>query len=216
MSLTMNETMPSVEELVSEGLQASQSNDSERAIDLWTQAAALSPSSGMLHFLIGSEWAATGRFDHAEAEFANAVLLDSSLLVARYQLGLIQFSSGRVAVALLTWEALLQEDTSKQDAKALAAFVRGHAALAQDDFAQALEQYQLGLDCSVSNPALAGDVPQRGQFLPDLQTHSPAMGQNEVSVKTNLYSSYVATKKTVKNGPLRSICSRRFPSPTGS
>ena len=37
--------------------------------------------------------------------------------------------------------------------------------------------------------------PQRGQFLPDLQTHSPAMGQNEVSVKTNLYSSYVATKK---------------------
>ena len=65
--------------------------------------------------------------------------------------------------------------------------------------------------------------PQRGQFLPDLQAHSPAMGQNEVSVKTHLYSSDVATKKTVrakrgvaKNGPLRSICSRRFPSPTGS
>ena len=37
--------------------------------------------------------------------------------------------------------------------------------------------------------------PQRGQFLPDLQALSPAMGQNEVSVKTNLYSSYVATKK---------------------
>ena len=42
------------------------------------------------------------------------------------------------------------------------------------------------------------------------------MGQNEVSVKTHLYSSYVGTKKTVrtkcgvaKNGPLRSICSRR-------
>ena len=58
--------------------------------------------------------------------------------------------------------------------------------------------------------------PQRGQFLPDLQAHSPAMGQNEVSVKTNLYSSYVGTKKTVKNGPLRSICSRRSLSPTGS
>ena len=39
--------------------------------------------------------------------------------------------------------------------------------------------------------------PQRGQFLLDLQAHSPAMGQNEVSVETNLYSSYVATKKTV-------------------
>ena len=64
--------------------------------------------------------------------------------------------------------------------------------------------------------------PQRGQFLPDLQAHSPAMGQNEVSVKTNLYSSYVGTKKMVrakcgeaKNGPLRSICSRRSLSPTG-
>ena len=40
--------------------------------------------------------------------------------------------------------------------------------------------------------------PQRGQFLPDLQAHSPAMGQNKVSVKTNLYSSYVGTKKTVR------------------
>ena len=26
----------------------------------------------------------------------------------------------------------------------------------------------------------------------------------------------IGLKKTVKNGPLRSICSRRFPSPTGS
>ena len=40
--------------------------------------------------------------------------------------------------------------------------------------------------------------PQRGQFLPDLQAHSPAMGQNEVSVKTHLYSSYVGTKKMVR------------------
>ena len=40
--------------------------------------------------------------------------------------------------------------------------------------------------------------PQRGQFLPDLQAHSPAMGQNKVSVKTNLYSSYVGAKKTVR------------------
>ena len=37
--------------------------------------------------------------------------------------------------------------------------------------------------------------PLRPQFLPDLLAHSPAVGQNEVSVKTNLYSSYVAAKK---------------------
>jgi tetratricopeptide (TPR) repeat protein len=203
MSLTMNATMPSVEELVSEGLQASQSNDSERAIDLWTQAATLSPSPGILHFLIGSEWAATGRFDHAEAEFANAVLLDSSLLVARYQLGLIQFSSGRAAVALLTWEALLQEDTSKQDAKALAAFVRGHAALAQDDFAQALEQYQLGLDCSVSNPALAGDVRKMMSRIAELGKASSAPAQaatdapddSEQEASHVLLSNYVQQSK---------------------
>gem|GEM_PF-6290487 len=40
--------------------------------------------------------------------------------------------------------------------------------------------------------------PQREQFLPALQAHSPLW-----------------VKKTVKNGPLRSICSRRFQSPTG-
>jgi tetratricopeptide (TPR) repeat protein len=203
MSLNMNETMQGVEELMSEGLRASKSNDSGRAIDLWTQAAALSPSSGMLHFLIGSEWAATGRFDHAEAEFANAVLLDSSLLVARYQLGLIQFSSGRAAVALLTWEALLQEDTSKQDAKALAAFVRGHAALAQDDFAQALDQYQLGLDCSVSNPALAGDIRKMMLRIAELGKVSSAAAQaptdaskdSEQEASHVLLSNYVQQSK---------------------
>ena len=40
--------------------------------------------------------------------------------------------------------------------------------------------------------------PQRAQFLPDLQPNSQLLGKN-----------------TVKNAPLRSICSQRLPSPTG-
>ncbi|MBC7216480.1 MAG: hypothetical protein H5U28_14985, partial [Burkholderiaceae bacterium] len=42
-------------------------------------------------------------------------------------------------------------------------------------------------------------APRRGQFLPDSQPHSGAMGQEDG-----------------KNGPLRRIRSRRFQSPTGS
>jgi hypothetical protein len=37
-------------------------------------------------------------------------------------------------------------------------YVRGFAALAQDDFAQALAHYRAGLACDNPNPAVAGDV----------------------------------------------------------
>ena len=48
--------------------------------------------------------------------------------------------------------------------------------------------------------------PQRGQFLPDFQTHSPVLGQKTVFSKSG----------KVKNRPVRPISSRRFPNPTAS
>ena len=51
---------------------------------------------------------------------------------------------------------------------------------------------------------------QRVQFLPDLQPHSPAMGYGLWAMG---YGLWAMGQKTLKNGPLRSICNR--PSATG-
>ncbi len=109
-------------------------------------------------FLLASEFAALGELDKAEAAFAKAVLLAPHMPVIRYQLGLLQFSSGRAALALLTWQPLLDLPDAQPQAQALAGFVRGYAALAQDDLALALSHFQAGLAHDVGNPALAGDV----------------------------------------------------------
>jgi tetratricopeptide (TPR) repeat protein len=146
------------DELVSRGLAASQAGQSATAIELWQQASMQAPGSGVPHFLMASEFAALGELDRAEAAFANAVLLAPGLLVARYQLGLLQFSSGRAAMALVTWEPLLAANEADPIAPALAHFVRGYAALAQDAFEGALASFEAGLASNTTNAPLSGDI----------------------------------------------------------
>lgn len=151
------------DDLLQAGLAASQANDAERALELFAQASAASPASGIPHFLAGSEYAALGQYEKAEAALANAVLLAPAFDIARYQLGLLQFSSGRAAVALVTWQPLFALD----DAQALGHFVRGFAALAQDNFAQAKEHFQAGLERNTGNPALSADIRKVMQGIED-------------------------------------------------
>lgn len=158
---TSNDLPPSTNpgELVTRGLAASQAGDSAAAINWWQQACAQAPGDGVPHFLMASEFAALGELDRAEAAFANAVLLAPGLLVARYQLGLLQFSSGRAAMALVTWEPLLgATDHPDPIAPALAHFVRGYAALAQDAFEDALACFDAGLAANTTNAPLSGDI----------------------------------------------------------
>ena len=142
------------EQLLQEGLAASRSEQTEAALSLFARASEADPSSGLPHFLIGSEQASAGNFQAAELSFACAVLLSPSFPLARYQLGLLQFSSQRAPLALLTWQPLFQlpEDD------ALHHFVRGFAALAQDAFDEALQHFRRGLDCKPANPALCADI----------------------------------------------------------
>ncbi|TFY97070.1 tetratricopeptide repeat protein [Ramlibacter humi] len=148
------ESNPRFEQLISEGLAASQQGRAEAALTSFNEAAALVPVSGIPHFLIGSEHAAAGNLEAAEAAFANAVLLAPAFALARYQLGLLQFSSGRAAVALITWQPLSQ----LPETDALPHFVRGFAELAQDRFGEALDHYRAGLQCAGANPAVCEDI----------------------------------------------------------
>lgn len=144
----------SFDQLISSGLAASRTDDSEQAIRFFQQASAAAPDAEMPQFLLGAEYAASGDMDQAEAAFANAVRLAPNFPLARYQLGLLQFSSGRAAVGLLTWQPLL----ALPESDPLPHLVNGFGALAQDQFVEALAFYEQGIQRNTSNPALTADI----------------------------------------------------------
>ncbi|WP_399678702.1 hypothetical protein [Xenophilus sp.] len=143
-----------IEALLARGVAASQANDSRMAIELFRQACAQAPSAGLPQFLLGSEYAASGDMQAAEGCLANAVLLSPDLVLARYQLGLLQFSSARAAAALVTWQPLAQLPPSTPWPH----WVRGFAALARDEFEQARSHLQQGIALNQENAALNADV----------------------------------------------------------
>ena len=139
---------------VTHALQVSASGDSETAIRLLRAAAEEDASSGLVQFLLAAELAQAGAFGEAEAAYANAVLLAPQFHIARFQLGLLQFTSGRAAIALLTWQPLL----ALGDEEPLPHFVRAFAALAGDQFAQALEAFAAGIERNSANEPLNADM----------------------------------------------------------
>lgn len=140
--------------LMQAGLRASGQDDVEAALSAWRSASAANPASALPHFLMASEYAQAKRLAEAEAAFANAVLLAPDFETARYQLGLLQYTSGRAAVAQVTWEPLFK----LPEGHAVRSFVSGFAALAQDDLDLALEHFHSGIEANRSNPPMNGDI----------------------------------------------------------
>ncbi len=142
------------EALMAEGLGASGRDDAQAAIAAFRSAAALQPDSALPHFLLGAEYAQSKRYEEAEAAYANAVLLAPGFETARYQLGLLQYTSGRAAMALVTWEPLAQ----LADGHPIRAFVLGFAALARDDFHAALAEFEAGMQANRENEPMNRDI----------------------------------------------------------
>jgi tetratricopeptide (TPR) repeat protein len=171
--------------LLAEGAAASRAERHDAALALYTRAAEEDPASPLPPFLIASEQASAGQFAEAELSFAAAVLLAPDFALARYQLGLLQFSSHRGAVALLTWQPLfaLAEDES------LLHFVRGFAALAQDDFGESVAHFRRGLACTPANPALCADIAQVIEAVERLQAPAAKLDDEEAAAHV-LLSAY--------------------------
>ena len=138
------------------------------------------------HFLLGSEFAASGEYEKAEHAFANAVLLAPAFHLARYQLGLLQFSSGRLAVALLTWEPFLAMD----EAEALPHFVRGFAMLAQDQLEAARAHFETGLNRNETNPAVFDDIRKVIERMGVARQDDSPVASGEHSANQVLISNY--------------------------
>lgn len=142
----VNDGLETFDSLMQQGLIASATDQGAKAIELFTQAAALAPAAGMPHFLIGAEHAALENFAEAEIAFSDAIALAPAMAIARYQLGLLQFSMVRIEVALRTWKPLLE----MPEPNPYRGFIHGFAALAQEDPKAAVFHFNEGLAKNVA------------------------------------------------------------------
>jgi hypothetical protein len=116
------------------------------------------------HLIAGADHARAGRINDAEIEFAFAVLAAPRMHIARFQLGLLQWSSRRPSVALVSWQPLMDLPAGLE----LGHFARGFRLWAAADLAAAEAEFREGVVCCYNGP-LAQDMLRLLDMLAALQ-----------------------------------------------
>jgi len=106
-----------------------------------------------LWFVLGSLLVQEGDVVAGERALRRAVELSPDHAVARFQLGLMQLTSGRAEEAEITWSEL----SHSQPSEALGLYVSGLRALVRDDFVTAREKLSEGLSHE-QDPAMAKNM----------------------------------------------------------
>ncbi|MFZ6873071.1 hypothetical protein ACO0LF_13530 [Undibacterium sp. Di27W] len=171
-------TAASFDETLQEALRISQANDGPAAIMLFQQALAMNPQSATTYCLLAAEYITLGQVAESETAYANALMLAPDFHLARFQMGLLQFTSARVAVALLTWQPLL----ALPDNNALKLFAMGFAHMAQDDFNAALGYFERCIICNLDIPPLNTDIERVIAEIKSLQEKSDLAASNSAEV----------------------------------
>jgi tetratricopeptide (TPR) repeat protein len=140
----------------------------------------------LAHWLLGAELAESGRYDEAEAALAQALLRSPALHVARFQLGLLQYTAGRTAVARLTWTPLRELGVREP----LPCFVRALDALADDRCDEALAQIDAGIALNVDNPPLNADMRRLAERIVRLSAQREASAEPAAASTHVLLSNY--------------------------
>lgn len=152
--MTENPIALDVEEILHLAMSAIRSGDHGAALSQLKQGAARFPDDARIVYLLGAEHAQIGLFDRAEAEVSRAVELDPSLIIARFQLGLMQMTQGRPEDARETWAALDQLPPTH----GLRLFKQGLDAMSRDRFAEARNLIQRGIDANDFSQELNNDM----------------------------------------------------------
>jgi tetratricopeptide (TPR) repeat protein len=104
--------------------------------------------------LLAGNYAQARQWDNAEAVYADLLQRYPDYPIARFQLGLLQFTSGRAATALVTWRNL--DGLAADDPLRL--FKTGFTFLARDAFEQAVACFREGMAHNTANPPLNADI----------------------------------------------------------
>lgn len=129
-------------------------NAPQAAIALLADAADAHPADARPLLLLAAEFAQQRDMDRAEAAYVAALQRAPQFWIARFQLGLLQFTSARPAVAMLTWAPL----DSLEENHPLRLFKQGFEHLARDDFDGARRLLALGIAANTDNPPLNQDM----------------------------------------------------------
>lgn len=151
----------------------------ERMIDAY-------PEDARLHFLRGSLLAGSGRPIEAHASLSRAVALAPDFVLARFQLGFFELTSGEAARALATWEPL---DSLPPD-HYLAHFVTGLRHLIRDEFAASIAALQAGIAVNDENPPLNRDMQLIIDECSGLAGREPAAPAEEASATSFLLDQF--------------------------
>jgi Flp pilus assembly protein TadD len=124
------------------------------ALQLLLRACEAHPNDPRPLALLGGHFMEQRDLDRAEAAYLTALQRAPDFAIARFQLGLMQFTSGRPVVASTTWAAL---DALGED-HPLALFKRAFEHVAQDDLTQARRLLLEGIARNTANEALNHDM----------------------------------------------------------
>lgn len=128
--------------------------DPQQAIGLLADAAEEHPEDARPLLLLAAEYMELRDLDRAEAAYVAALLRAPAFPIARFQLGLLQFTSGRPVVALTTWAPL----AALPDGDPLRLFTAAFECLARNDFGPARTLLLEGIAANTSNPPLNNDM----------------------------------------------------------
>lgn len=131
-----------------------QSAEPPQRLELLAKAADERSADPRPLLLMAAEYMHLERTDQAEGAYILALQRAPNFAIARFQLGLLQFTSGRPAAAMATWaplEALTENEP-------LLLFKRGLEALGRDQFQDAQRWLLAGIGANTVNEPLNRDM----------------------------------------------------------
>lgn len=144
----------SYEQIMQDALAATQRDALDESDALLRHALVLNPAAAMPHLLRAANFAHADRHDLAEASYVACLTRAPSLAMARFQLGLLQLTRSRPAVARASWEPLL----GLADAHPLKLFVLGLLAMLDEDASGACRFIREGIAMNRDNAPLSADM----------------------------------------------------------
>ena len=142
------------EELLHLALGAMEDDRDEDAMSCLKRALVLEPDNGLLHHLLGAVYAEVGMIDRAIREMTRAIECAPQLQIARFQLGMLHFTSGNLQQAESVWQPFADLPAENP----LRAFRSGLLHLAQDEFAACVADLKRGLELNTEHPSLNHDM----------------------------------------------------------
>ena len=155
-------------------IHASQEDNHHAALNYLNQALQHEPNNPAIRYFLAAEHAELGLFERACSGMEEALALDPSMDIARFQLGLLYLQLQRTDEAKSTFSAL----HSQTHEESLQAFAEGYLRLLDEKPEAAIELFERGL-ANCENPALKGDMTRVLASLKSDETAAPAEASSE-------------------------------------